>query len=92
MHKNSTLLSHERLNPMVHEIGEAAQRQNIIAGEIEKKVDKADGDMKNMNKKLKDVMQTERNSSFICKLILFIVLLTFVGLFAQQVNVTDLTR
>ena len=39
-----------------------------------------------MNRRIKDIMQTEKNSTFICKLIMFVILLTIMGILAQKVN------
>ncbi|CAD7960755.1 unnamed protein product [Amoebophrya sp. A120] len=76
----------DRLNPLVSTIGEAAQRQSIIANDISKKTEKADEDIKTMGGKLKYVLQQERNSDFICKLIMFLVLLTVMGVLAKMLN------
>lgn len=76
----------DRLNPLVHQIGDAAQRQQVMAQDVGKKVDKADADVNVMGGKLKQVLQSERNSDFVCKLILFLVLLTVLGLLAKMMN------
>ena len=76
----------DRLNPIVTQIGEAASRQGIVAQELEKKAERAESDFVKMNKRIKVIMQTEKNSTFICKLIMFVILLTFLGILAQRVN------
>ncbi|CAD7947126.1 unnamed protein product [Amoebophrya sp. A25] len=76
----------DRLNPLVAQIGETAQRQGVMANDIVKKVDKADADVGTMSGKIKHILQQERNSDFICKMVLFLVLLTVLGICAKMLN------
>ena len=51
-----------------------------------RKTEKADDDLSSMSKKITRILATEKNSDFICKLILFMFLLTVLGVCAQQMR------
>ena len=74
----------DRLNPIMSQIGETAQRQNMVAQELTTKVDKHENSMQTLNKRIKHVMQTEKNTDFICKIVLFLFLLTVIAVVVQM--------
>lgn len=74
----------DRLGDMALHIGTVAERQRLKADALSGDVDKADEDMKALNKKVAELIQYEKNSNFCCQMILIIGLLCCVGFIIQQ--------
>lgn len=69
----------DRLNPLAQKIGAAAERQSIMAQEVIRKTDKAEADVRNLNVRIRNVMNYQKNTTFFCQLMLGIALLTGFG-------------
>jgi len=76
----------DRLNPIMREIGVAAQRQTLIADDLSMKVQRAEVETKTLGARMHTILEKEQNSDFICKIVMFMVLLCILGIVAQQIN------
>lgn len=76
----------ERLDPLAREIGSAAERSRLRAEAMTTDVEKAEEDLKQLNKRMAEVMQYEKNTNTCCQLVLGIALLCCVGFVFQQLN------
>lgn len=74
----------ERLGDIAGNIGATADRQKIRAEALLSDVEKADGDLKQLNKRVAEVIQYEKNTNFFCQMVLGICLLCCVGFIMQQ--------
>lgn len=76
-----------RLNDIAGNIGTTADRQKQKAEALLTDVEKADGDLKQLNKRVAEVIQYEKNTNFFCQMVLGIALLCCVGFIMQQVGI-----
>jgi len=75
-----------RLDPLARQIGQTAERHRLRAEALTAEVDKTEGDMQTLNKRVTEVMRYERNTSCCCQLVLMVVLLCCVGFIFQQLT------
>eukprot|EP00913_Durusdinium_trenchii_P028550 g26777.t1 len=75
-----------RLDPLARQIGQTAERHRLRAEALSAEVDKTEGDMQTLNKRVTDVMRYERNTSCCCQLVLMVVLLCCVGFIFHQLT------
>merc|ERR1712187_49408 len=76
----------DRAGEIAKQIGTTAERQRMKAEVIGTDVEKADTDIKDLNKKVTEVMKYEKNTNFCCQMVLVIVLLCCVGFIFQQMQ------
>eukprot|EP00929_Paragymnodinium_shiwhaense_P081528 TRINITY_DN42690_c0_g1_i2.p2 TRINITY_DN42690_c0_g1~~TRINITY_DN42690_c0_g1_i2.p2 ORF type:complete len:165 (-),score=49.18 TRINITY_DN42690_c0_g1_i2:257-751(-) len=76
----------DRLNDLAKNIGTTADRQRAKAEAMLTDVEKADGDIKQLNKRVAEVIQYEKNTNFFCQMVLGIVLLCCVGFILNQIG------
>lgn len=75
-----------RLDPLARQIGQTAERHRLRAEALTAEVDKTEGDMQMLNKRVTEVMRYERNTSCCCQIVLMVVLLCCVGFIFQQLT------
>eukprot|EP00435_Cladocopium_sp_Y103_P034590 s840_g8.t6 len=75
-----------RLDPLARQIGQTAERHRLRAEALTAEVDKTEGDMQTLNKRVTEVMRYERNTSCCCQIVLMVVLLCCVGFIFQQLT------
>mmetsp|Transcript_70246 Transcript_70246/g.195534 ORF Transcript_70246/g.195534 Transcript_70246/m.195534 type:complete len:278 (-) Transcript_70246:69-902(-) len=75
-----------RATEIARHIGATAERQRLKAEGIGSDVEKADTDLKDLNKKVADVISYEKNTNFCCQMALVIALLCCVGYILQQLT------
>lgn len=75
----------DRLNPLVAQIGEAAQRQDQQAQHLQNRVEKHENTLQSMSKKALHIMKQEKGTSFICKITLFVVLFIVLGVIVRRI-------
>jgi len=69
----------ERLGDIAQNINATADRHTVMAQEIARSADKAHSNLQTLSLKMKKVMETQRNSTFFCRIILVVVLIGCVG-------------
>lgn len=77
----------ERLDPLARQIGVSADRMKLRADDMNDDVTKAEKDMEQLGKKMKEVMQYEKNTNFCCQMVLAIALLCCIGFVLNQVGI-----
>mmetsp|Transcript_23131 Transcript_23131/g.37680 ORF Transcript_23131/g.37680 Transcript_23131/m.37680 type:complete len:280 (-) Transcript_23131:217-1056(-) len=75
-----------RLDPLARQIGQTAERHRLRAEALTAEVDKTEGDMQMLNKRVTEVMRYERNTSCCCQIVLMVVLLCCIGFIFQQLT------
>mmetsp|Transcript_8993 Transcript_8993/g.15861 ORF Transcript_8993/g.15861 Transcript_8993/m.15861 type:complete len:280 (+) Transcript_8993:49-888(+) len=68
-----------RLDPLARQIGATAERHRLRAEALNSDVDKADGDMETLNKRMSEIMQYESNTNCCCQVVLAIALFCCIG-------------
>lgn len=79
-------LTIDRLNPLAQQIGQTAQRQQLLAEDITESADKAEDDLRQMNVRLHQVMEYEKGTTFFCRMILICTLLGMGGFVFNQLK------
>lgn len=79
-------LTVDRLNPLAQQIGNAAQRQQLLAEDVTEQAEKAEEDLRQMNARLHQVMEYEKGTTFFCRTILICVLLGCAGFVFNQLK------
>lgn len=75
-----------RLDPLARQIGQTAERHRLRAEALGAEVDKTEGDIQQLNRRVNEVMRYEKNTHCCCQLVLIVVLLCCVGFIFQQLT------
>ena len=75
-----------RLNPLAQQIGEAAQRHNAMISQLNETADDVNHDLGKMGKRLKTLIRAEKNSTFICRIIMVVTFLILAGFVLEQLR------
>lgn len=76
----------DRLKPMAQNIGTTARQHAEMAGNVGTDVDTANEDLKELNKRVTEIMKYEKNTTFCCQLVLCIAFLCLLGVIFQQTS------
>jgi len=83
---NDIALEVDALGESANKIGEAADRQNVIINELTRKGEDAHEGVKDLQGRIKDIMEQDKNSTFCCRIILILTLLGIIGIILQKVT------
>jgi hypothetical protein len=76
----------DRLQDMALNIGHTAERQKKSAEALNTDASKADDDLKELNRKVTEIQQYEKNTNFCCQMVLLLGLLCCVAFIFQQLR------
>jgi len=76
----------DALGEHANRIGEAADRQNVIINELSRKGEEAHDGVKDLQGRIKDIMEQDQNSTFCCRIIMILVLLGVIGIILQKLT------
>ena len=65
----------DRLRPIADEIGLQAQKQEKMMNMIKERADKASTGIRQVSVRIRQIMDTERKSTFVCRLVMMLILL-----------------
>eukprot|EP00397_Hematodinium_sp_SG-2012_P011913 GEMP01012065.1.p1 GENE.GEMP01012065.1~~GEMP01012065.1.p1 ORF type:complete len:291 (+),score=51.09 GEMP01012065.1:32-904(+) len=76
----------EQLGHHAANIGAAAERQGILIDEVGRKVSVADQGVKDLSSRVRDIIAQDKNSTFVCRIIMILVLLGIAGIIFSKLT------